>query len=106
MLSALALGYSPDAVFYAKNSDSPEMGYIMFPGMFEATQSSPAAEGKTKVECERGCSLDGAKCQGFSYREHNGICAYTSTPLDYDSAWDYYEKPPREFKRGHPAEVN
>jgi len=99
-----ALGYSPDATFYAKSkADDGQVKYHMYPGMFESTPMGEPLK-TTKDQCELSCNEVKA-CEGYSYRENTEMCSKTSEKLSYDKAWMYAEKPPRTVSDGHPEDV-
>jgi hypothetical protein len=101
-LSTAALGYSQDSVFYAKASGGK---WEMYPGLYETSRSRSLKVGTTRADCEMGCSAQGKKCAGYSFKSKTGTCSFAAEPLHYDASWDYYEKPPREHPHGHPSEV-
>jgi len=107
LISKVAMGYSPDSIFYAKaESVDGAQAYHMYPGLFEATQSQDPIQGVDRFACQVSCTKEGSRCGGYSYRQKTQLCSLTGEPIKYDKYWDYYEKPPREFKRGHPEDVN
>lgn len=101
LISTTALGYSPEAVFYAKTDDG--QGFRMYPGMFAPAASAEIS--KTAADCELDCTAQGHKCRGYSFKATTSECAMTSEPLHFDEEWDYYEKPPRAHVLGHKEDV-
>lgn len=108
LTSKIAMGYSPDAVFYAKSSSDLSKGgqtqYHMYPGMFEQLAMLKAKANTTAEECELECSQD-LNCMGYAFLEKTGLCAPSTAKLDYNPDFEYFEKPKRSHTFGDPVDI-
>jgi hypothetical protein len=106
LITPSSLGYSPDATFYGKGTNTDgRVTYHMYPGMLESTPAGKPILKTTKAACQLSCN-EVAACQGFSFRASNGACSKTHEKLSYDESWVYAEKPPRTWFNGNPKDVN